>query len=92
MSFVSILLFAHFIVHGVLYTRSPAILYCLHSFHSTQMSHLLYIISICTLSLFPTYLRRFVTTSASLRYVNYYYTYFIHFYLPKYSCSLLNHR
>ena len=55
------------------------------------MSHLLYIISMCMPSLFPTYLRRFVITSASLRYVNYYYIYFTYFDLPKYSCILLNY-
>ena len=52
----------------------------------------MYIISICMLSLFLTYLRCFVTMSVSLRYVNYYYIYFTYFYLPKYSCSLLNYR
>ena len=91
MFFVGILLFAHFIVHGLLYTCSPAVLYCLHLLHSTEMSHLLYIISMCMPSLFPTYLRRFVITSASLRYVNYYYIYFTYFDLPKYSCILLNY-
>ena len=69
--FVGILLFAHFIVHGLLYMCSPAVLYCLHLLHSTEMSHLLYIISICTPSLFLTYLRRFVTTSVSLSLLNY---------------------
>ena len=71
MFFVGILLFAHFIVHGLLYTCSPAVLYCLHLLHSTEMSHLLYIISICMPGLFPTYLRHFVTMSVSLSLLNY---------------------
>ena len=77
MFFVGILLFAHFIVHGLLYTHSPTVLYCLHLLHSTEMSHLLYIISICTPSLFLTYLRRFVTTSVSLSLLNYSHSNFI---------------